>query len=262
MNNLQGQKKSSPFSLSSKRAVILGASRGIGRAITLSLAQAGADLLIASRQDDELNKIAAEAASYGGNCHVCHVDISHQDDIAILVEKMQKTFDYIDLLVNCAGVSTGRKPFVTTDRTERDLIFNVNLFGAMDVMQAFAKIMIEQKGGSIINIASLGSIRGISNLALYAASKAAIQSLTKTFALEWAQYGIRVNAVAPGYVFTDMTRKIWTDQDLYNEYIKKIPLGRFAQPEEISPAVVFLASDAASYITGTTIFVDGGWTAQ
>lgn len=262
MKNASGYSNGSPFSLFSKKAVVLGASQGIGRAIALALAEAGADLLIASRQDAELEEAATYARRLGVECHVCHFDISQQEDIAFLIERAQDTFECIDLLVNCAGVSTGRNRFELTDKKEREYIFNVNLFGAMDVLQAFGKIMIKQKRGKLINIASLTSVRGFPNLALYAASKAAIRSLTKTLALEWAQYGIRVNAVAPGYVYTELTRKVWSNPALYEEVSNKIPMRRFAQPEEISPAVVFLASDAASYITGTTLFVDGGWTAQ
>ncbi|MCC6146986.1 MAG: SDR family oxidoreductase [Anaerolineaceae bacterium] len=250
----------SPFSLSSKNALVLGASQGIGRAIAISLAEAGANLLIASRQEPELEKVAAATRQLGVECHVCRFDISEPEDINKLLEKARSSYDRIDILVNCIGINPKRISFEQTDKNISDLIFKVNLFGAMDVIQAIGKIMINQKKGAIINVTSTAALHGAPTLAPYAASKAALQSLTRTLALEWAQYGVRVNDVAPGYVHTELTHKVWSNSSLYKEITNKIPMRRFALPEEISPAVVFLASDASSYITGSTLVVDGGWT--
>ena len=261
MNNLNSQNTPLPFSMASKNAVVLGASQGIGRAVVISLAEAGANLLIASRQESELEKVAIEAKRFGVECHTYRFDISQQQEINNLVERAKECFDCIDVLVNCIGINPKRIRFDQSDKNVNDLVFKVNLFGSMDVLQAFGKTMIDQKKGSVINITSTASLHGAPTLAPYAASKAALQSLTKTLALEWAQYGVRVNAVAPGYVHTELTRKVWTNPSLYEEIVNKIPMRRFARPEEISPAVVFLASDAASYITGSTLIIDGGWTA-
>lgn len=256
------ENETSKFSLSNKTALVTGASQGIGRAIALALAGAGADVLLASRDQNKLKSVATDIEDLGRNAVVIQADFAHEEQIEQLFIKAAQETERLDILVNNVGVNPSRRPFENSLEEEWELIINVNLIGTMRCLIAFGNHFAQQKGGSVINITSIASIRGAPTLGAYAATKGALHSLTMTLALEWANREIRVNAIAPGYVKTELTRKVWSKPEKYEDVLKKIPMGRFAQPEEIAPAAVFLASDAASYITGTTLILDGGWTAQ
>lgn len=258
----EGTLMPSIFSLTGKSAVVTGASRGIGRAIALALAGAGADVVVASRDEAQLQGLAGEIREVGQQAWVSATDVSQADHIDRLADQARGWMERIDVLVNNVGVNPARRNFEDSPDGEWDLVFGVNLIGVMRCLRVFGRLMIAQGGGSIINIASIASLRGAPRLGPYSATKGGLLALTRTLALEWIEHGVRVNAIAPGYVRTELTRKVWSNPELYEKILSKIPIGRFACPEEIAPAAVFLASDAASYITGATLVVDGGWTAQ
>jgi NAD(P)-dependent dehydrogenase (short-subunit alcohol dehydrogenase family) len=252
----------SVFSLQGKKAVVVGASRGIGRAIAVALAEAGAELALASRSVSDLNQAAEEIRQAGGSALVIPVDVSQPAQIDPFAGQCFAALGRVDVLINDVGVNPSRRKFEESLDEEWQVILDVNLKGTMCCLKAFGQRMIAQGGGSIVNITSTASMRGAPTLAAYGATKGALGVLTQSLALEWAQHGVRVNALAPGYVTTALTRKVWTNPELYEKILAKIPLRRFARPEEIAPAAVFLASDASSYMTGSTLVVDGGWTAQ
>lgn len=249
------------FSLAGKNAVILGASQGIGKAIAIAMARAGAALILSSRNQENLKQAALEIENIGGSSEAIACDISKPEEVNYLLSEATKVFDSIDILINTVAISPARRNFEESLEAEWDQIIRVNFLGAMTVLKIFGQKLVRQEAGCVINISSITGFTGAPGLGPYGATKAAISGLTKTLALEWAKYNIRVNSIAPGYVHTELTRKVWSNPELYRQILAKIPFGRFADPEEIASVAVFLASDAASYITGTTIVVDGGWTA-
>lgn len=245
------------FSFKNKVALITGASRGIGRAIALKMAQFGADVAIASRKISDLEMVAAEINKAGGKCLPFAAHIGRLDEINGLVQNIVKEFGKIDILINNAGTSPTMAPAIEIDERAWDAIMNLNLKGLFFLSQAVARIMREKGGGKIINISSTAGFTP-DILPVYSISKAGVIMATKVMAKEWAIYNIRVNAIAPGITKTRFSEAIVNNKDILNIAMSRTPLGRPAEPEEMVGAVMYLASDESSYVTGQTLVIDGG----
>lgn len=245
------------FSLEGRVALITGGSRGIGRQIALCLAGAGADVVVVSRNLDQARETAAEAVQSDCNTLALSYDVSVYENNLRLVKETVDRMGRLDILVNNAGMTVA-KPALEVTEKEWDTVFSLNLKGMFFTSQAAAGVMVGQGGGKIINVASLAGLRGTKNMAPYAASKAAVISLTKSLAREWGRYKICVNAVAPGYIRTDMNVEALKNQKLLNGLISATPLGRLGEVEDITGAVLLLAGKASDFITGQTIVLDGG----
>ena len=249
-----------PFDLSGRTALVTGANTGIGQAIAVSLARAGADIVVVGRTAPD--ETAAAVQAIGRKFTALNVDLS---DVAHASEVIRATTTRgitVDILVNNAGIIR-RADALDFTESDWDAVMNVNLKSAFFLSQAAAREMIRSgRGGKIINIASMLSFQGGIRVASYTASKSAIAGLTRLLANEWASKGINVNAIAPGYVATNNTTALRADETRNREILARIPAGRWAKPEDIGGAAVFLASDAASYIHGTILPVDGGWLAR
>jgi NAD(P)-dependent dehydrogenase (short-subunit alcohol dehydrogenase family) len=247
------------LSLKNKVVLLTGASRGIGHATAIGLAEAGADLAIASRKLPDLEKVATEIKKLGRKCVPIATHVGRIEEINSLVKKVLDEFGKIDILVNNAATNPSMASAMDIDDRAWDSIMNLNLKGLFFLSQAVAKIMKEKGGGKIINIAS---IAGISPdiLPVYSISKAGVIMATKVMAQQWGQYNIRVNTVAPGLTKTKFSEALWGNPDILNIAMSRTPLARPAEPEEMVGAIIFLASDASSYVTGQVIAVDGGTT--
>ena len=252
----------SSFSLTGRVALVTGGSRGIGRAIVLAMADAGADVAVVGRSLASLQAVTEEVEQLGRRALAVTGDVSQRQDVDNLVGTVLGAFGSIDILVNNAGISPVFKRIEHVAEEEWDRILDVNLKGCFLCSQAVGRVMIGQKRGTIVNVASIGGKVALPRMVAYCASKAGIIEVTKVCAAEWATHNIRVNAVAPAYVETDMVEGLRQNPHLYSELIRNTPMGRLARPEEIAQVVVFIASDAASYLTGETISVDGGWLCQ
>ncbi len=235
-----------------------GASRGLGRAIALALAEAGATLALAARGVEDLERAAAEVGKHGVRAEVFRADLRHTGDIEALVAGAIRTFGRIDVLVNNAGISGDDKPLLDLAPEDWDGVLAVNLRGPALCAQAVARTMVARKRGRIINIASIGGLQPISRLAPYCVSKAGLIQLTRVMALELARYNVQVNAVCPGYFGTPMNEAFFASRKGQELIERSIPMRRLGDPAELAPAVVFLASDASSFMTGSVIVVDGG----
>jgi len=242
------------LSLEGQVAIITGGGTGIGRGIALEFAKAGADVVVASRRLAVLEKIGREVTALGKRSLAVQTDISRKTDVDNLVQKVMDEFGVIDILVNNAGVD-GKFTLLETPEDEWDRVIDTNLKGYYLCCQAVGKRMVERKKGNIINIASEAAFRGGSS---YNISKAGVVNLTRGLARELASYNIRVNAIAPGWVRTEMSKAMQNDPVAYKEALAEIPLGRIAEPSDIASVALFLASDASRHITGDTILVDGG----
>jgi len=247
------------FSLEGKIALITGGSRGIGRATTLAFAEAGADIAIASRKLPDLEKVATEIRESGRRVLPVAANVGRMEDINNLVAKVKEEFGRIDILVNNAGANPTMDSALEVDERTWDVIMSVNLKGLFFLSQAVAKVMKEQGGGCIINVTTAAGIRP-HVVPVYSISKAAVIMATKVMALEWAKYGIRVNAVAPGLVRTRFSQALWGDQQILDQLLSRVAMRRFAEPEEIVGTMLYLASDASKFMTGATVSVDGGET--
>jgi len=246
------------FKLTEKVAIVTGGSKGIGRAIALALGEAGAKVVIAARTKNLIEETANEIIKRGGSAIAVPVDVKKIEDIEMMADTAVNKFGRIDILVNNAGIAPMKK---TIDLTLEDWneFMDVNLKSIFWACRTVGKKMIEQKKGKIINVSSvLGKMA--SNISLhYCASKAGIIQMTRALALEWARFNINVNAIAPGFVDTEMTLAQQTDEAHQKWLMFKIPFKRLGKPEEIAPLAVFLASGASDYITGETIVIDGGY---
>jgi dehydrogenase/reductase SDR family protein 4 len=247
------------FSLKNKVALITGASRGIGQAAALGLAQAGADLVIASRKLPDLEKAAAEIKTAGGKCQTVAAHVGKIEEINNLVKKVVEEFGRIDILVNNAATNPTMASAMDIDDRAWDSIMNLNLKGLFFLSQAVARVMKEKGGGKIINVASIAGITP-DILPVYSISKAGVIMATKVMAQQWAQYNIRVNAVAPGLTKTRFSEALWKNDDILKIAMSRTPMARPAEPEEMVGTIIYLASDASSYVTGQVIAVDGGVT--
>jgi len=247
------------FSLKGKVALVTGGSRGIGRAIAIGLANAGADIALASRKLPDLEEVAKEIKGSKGKCVAIAAHVGRIDEVNNLVDKVKEEFGRIDILVNNAATNPTMDQAIDVDERAWDSIMNLNLKGLFFISQAAARIMREKGGGKIINVASVAGITP-DVLPIYSISKAGVIMATKVMAQQWAQYNIRVNAIAPGLTKTRFSEALWGNQDILQGALLGTPLRRVAEPEEMVGAVVFLASDASSYVTGQTVAVDGGAT--
>lgn len=241
--------------LAGKVAIVTGASRGIGRAIALRLASEGADVAVTSRSLDRAQETAVQIEALGRKALPLEVDVVYWQGVSQMVKKVQEHFDSIDILVNNAGVNQDNL-LIRMGEEEWDAVVDTNLKGTFNCIKAVARVMMRQRSGRIVNIASVVGITGNPGQANYSASKGGIIGLTKTAAKELASRGITVNAVAPGYIETEMTRGL--PEQTKEAYLKLIPLGRSGSPEDVAKVVAFLVSDDADYITGQVINVDGG----
>ena len=249
-----------PFSLEGRTALVTGANQGLGRAFAAAVAQAGADVVIVGRNADRNRQAATQiAAESGRRATVATGDVTDPGDVRRIVDEAMTAHGRIDVLVNNAGVCFHRPALEVPDE-EFDTVFDVNVTGLWRMSKAVAPAMIEAGGGSIVNVGSISAM--IVNRPqwqpAYNASKAAVHQLTKSLAAEWAPHHIRVNAIAPGYVKTEMAP---VDEPQFRQHwIEDVPMQRYATPEEIAPSVVYLASDAASFTTGAVLVTDGGYT--
>lgn len=245
------------FSLEGKVAVVTGGSRGIGRASALAMADAGAHVVVSSRKIDGLEPVAAEISSKGVKGLAIAAHVGKMDQSKALIDQVMKEFGRLDILVNNAGTNPYFGKLIDQDETTYDITMNVNLKSIFFLSQMAAKIMKTQGGGSIINTSSIGGIRA-GELGVYCVSKAAVIMMTQVMAKEWGQYNIRVNAIAPGIIKTRLSEALWKNPDVNAKAVAQIPMLRLGEPEELSGIIVFLASQAGSYVTGETIVVDGG----
>ncbi|MGE5254200.1 MAG: SDR family NAD(P)-dependent oxidoreductase [Planctomycetaceae bacterium] len=245
------------FDLSGKVALVTGGGRGIGRAIATGLAQAGASVVVASRTQKEIDAVAEEIQRSGGKALAVATDLTVNDQLENLVQAAVKEFGRIDILVNNAARSFLRS-LMDLREDGWDKVFNTNVKAAWLLSRLVARRMMEQKSGRIINITTVGAEKAELGMAAYGCSKAALKMLTRCMAREWAPFGIQVNAVGPGLTKTDFSKPIWSNPEVARHVSAAIPMGRLAEPEEIVGSVLFLASDAARFITGHSIYVDGG----
>ncbi|MCZ6676618.1 MAG: SDR family oxidoreductase [Candidatus Poribacteria bacterium] len=249
------------FSLDGKTALVTGPSRGIGRGIAIGLARAGANLALVARSESKLIEVQREIQSIGQQAEVFTYDLSQTDGIADLVADVSKSFGQIDILVNNAG-TTHRDDAVDFPEARWDAVIEVNLKSVWLLSQEVGRGMVERGSGKIINIASLLSFSGGIRASAYAASKGGVAQLTKALANEWASKGVNVNAIAPGYIETDMSEALLADPVRAPQLMDRLPAGRFGTPDDLMGAAIFLASEAASYIHGHILTVDGGWMAR
>jgi NAD(P)-dependent dehydrogenase (short-subunit alcohol dehydrogenase family) len=245
------------FDLSGKVAIVTGGGRGIGRAIALGLANSGASVAVASRTQKEVDAVAEEIKRSGGKALAVVTDLTVNEQLENLVHAALKEFGKIDILVNNAARSFLRS-LMDLREDGWDKVFNTNVRAVWLLSRLVARKMMEQKSGRIINITTVGAEKAELGMAAYGCSKAALKMLTRCMAREWAQFGIQVNAVGPGLTKTDFSKPIWSNPEVAKHVSAAIPMGRLAEPEEIVGSVLFLASDAARFITGHSIYVDGG----
>jgi 2-deoxy-D-gluconate 3-dehydrogenase len=249
------------LSLDGKVAVVTGAGRGLGQAIACALAEAGADVALLARSAEELGATARQVQSFGRRALALPTDVTAEAAVEDAAEAVVESFGRVDVLVNNAGVGHVAPLLeLTLDQLRR--ILDVNVVGAFLAARAFGAHMVAQRKGTIINIASIAGLAGEPELTAYAASKGAIIAFTRALAVEWARHGVTVNALAPGYFRTDLNKKALDNPEIGPRIVKHIPLRRVGQPEELGPMVVYLASDAAAFMTGSVVVVDGGQVAR
>lgn len=246
------------FRLDNKVAIVTGGSQGLGKAMALALAQAGANVVVGARTVSKADEVSQEIIQAGGNAMSIRLDVGDADSVNGMVKATLDKFETIDILVNNAGVNL-RHPCVEMPEEEWDTVIRTNLKGTFLCSQAVGRIMLPRKTGKVINIASLLGTVAQPNRGPYAASKGGIIQFTKVLALEWAPYNINVNAIGPGYFLTELNTKLMDDRKTFDELTSRIPMGKWADPQDIGGPVVFLASEASKYVTGHVLFVDGGY---
>jgi 2-deoxy-D-gluconate 3-dehydrogenase len=248
------------FDLSGKAAVVSGSNDGIGQGIAVGLAEAGADIVALHRSD--VSETRRQVEALGRRIHTIQCDLSEIGAIPAIIDEADRAFGHIDILANCAGM-IAREPALTHSEENWDRVMTLNVKSLFFLCQAAASKMVEKQiRGKIINIASMMSYQGGILVPGYAASKGAVRTLTMELSNEWGQLGINVNAIAPGYIATKLTKALRDDPKRSKELLDRIPLHRFGEPEDMKGAAVFLASRASDYVNGVTIPVDGGWLAR
>lgn len=243
--------------LTNKTAVVIGGTSGIGLALARGLAQAGADVVATGRREELVKNVAAEIVALGRRSLAQPCDVTDNSSIEQLLESACKEFGSVQILVNCAG-RTKKMATVDFPESEWNAIIETNLTGTLRACRVFGRHMVEQRYGRIVNIASISSLVSLYQVAAYSASKAAVASLTKSLAIEWAPSGVCVNALVPGVFRTDLNAGLLDGTERGKEFLLRTPMKRFGKVEELVGATVFLASDAASYVTGHLLVVDGG----
>ena len=247
--------------LTSRNAVVIGGTSGIGLTLALGLAEAGANVAATGRRADLVKAASEKIRALGRKSLDIATDVTDRANLEKLLAAAEAEFGQVDILVNSAGI-TRRTPTLKVSDSEWDSILETNLSGTLRACQIFGRPMVERKQGRIINIASVASGRGFFEVAAYAASKAGVASLTKTLAVEWAKHGVCVNAIAPGVFRTDLNKALLDGTARGEEFLVRTPMRRFGKVEELVGAAVFLASDAASFVTGHILVVDGGFLAS
>lgn len=248
--------------LTGKVALVTGSARGIGKSIALAMASAGADIILNDINQEGITETAREVTKLGRKATPYPGDVSKKAEVDRLVAEAIESFGRMDILVNNAGVVV-RKPAEEYTEEDWDRVIDTNLKGVFNFSQAVGRQMIAKgKGGRIVNISSIMGLVALAPRASYVSSKGGIVALTRDLAVEWAKYGITVNSVCPGWVMTEMTEKYFAQEEVHKYLIDRIPLGRFATQADVTNLVLFLSSEQAGYITGASIPVDGGWTAQ
>jgi NAD(P)-dependent dehydrogenase (short-subunit alcohol dehydrogenase family) len=249
------------FNLEGKVALVTGGSRGLGKAAASALVQSNAEVIITGRSERSLSESAANLSIHKRRVIPFVCDVTNSSELLKLKEMILKEFGRLDILINNAGIVVDQ-PFLNTTDDEIDQIMDTNLVGTMKVSRILGELMVNQRKGKIINIGSYDGLVGTPNLVAYGTSKGGVVQFTRMLAVEWAKYKVNVNVVCPGYFHTSMNEEVFTNTEIVNKIIKRIPLRRIGQPEEIGPLIVYLASDGSNYMTGQVIPIDGGETAN
>lgn len=244
-----------------KVAIVIGGTRGIGKEAAFSLAKSGAKVIITGRSQTNIDLVVSEAKDLGLNISSYAFDVADVDETKKVIDKVVEENGKLDILVANAGINPMYKRAENVTPEEWDMLMSVNLRGLFFAIQSAGKHMLKQGNGSIVSISSVTAVVGTPRGLPYVATKGGMDSMTRTLAVEWANRGVRVNAVAPGYIETDLTEGIRENKSINEMMTKKMPLGRFGKSEEIANMILFLSSDASSYITGQTYIVDGGFSA-